>query len=188
MSPYPAQTDREAIIRAGCALVERKGVEGLTLAGVASELGIKSPSLYRYFASKAALIQAIIEHTFQEMFAAYEAALAGVGDDPEERLLNLFRAHRAFAHVHPHTYVLAYTATAPELRADPAMLEQLVIPIQRIMAEVSGEAGSLPALRGALALVHGFVMLELNDQLRRGGDLGAAFEASIQAYLRGWNK
>ncbi len=29
-------------------------------------------------------------------------------------------------------------------------------------------------------------MLELNGQFRRGGDLGAAFEAAIAAYLAGW--
>ena len=56
------------------------------------------------------------------------------------------------------------------------------------MAQITGEAQSLAALRGALALVHGFVMLELKGQLEREGDVGAAFAAAVQAYLQGWAK
>jgi hypothetical protein len=47
-------------------------------------------------------------------------------------------------------------------------------------------AQSLAALRGLLALVHGFVMLEMNNQLRRSGSLEEAFTQSAAAYLRGW--
>ena len=63
---------------------------------------------------------------------------------------------------------------------------QMVLPIQAVMAEISGQERSLAALRGALALVHGFVMLELTNQLRRGGSLEEAFTESAAAYLRGW--
>jgi hypothetical protein len=31
------------------------------------------------------------------------------------------------------------------------------------------------------------VMLELNNQFRRGGSLDAAFESSIAAFLAGWD-
>jgi hypothetical protein len=54
------------------------------------------------------------------------------------------------------------------------------------MAAISGVEDSLAALRGALALLHGFVMLELKDQFRRGGDLGETFEKVIEAYVAGW--
>ena len=78
------------------------------------------------------------------------------------------------------------SATEPELRADPARLEQQVLPIEALMAAIVGPERALVALRGALALVHGFVMLELGQQLRRGGDLDAAFAAAVEAYLAGW--
>jgi hypothetical protein len=55
------------------------------------------------------------------------------------------------------------------------------------MAEITGEAESLPALRGLLALMHGFVMLELAQQFRRGGDLDAAYDKAVRAYLNGWS-
>jgi AcrR family transcriptional regulator len=188
MSPYPAQTNRETIIRTAASLVEREGVDGLLLSQVASELGIKSPSLYRHFSNKAALIQAVIELTFDRLYEAYQTALRNENGHPKERLMDIFHAHRDFAHANPNNYILAYTATDPDLRTDPAKLEQQAITIQAIMTQISGEEGSLSALRGALALVHGFVMLELKDQLQRGGDLRLAFEASVEAYLLGWQQ
>jgi hypothetical protein len=54
------------------------------------------------------------------------------------------------------------------------------------MTAVSGPKNSLAALRGAMALVHGFVLLELHGQLRRGGDLALDFDTAVHAYLRGW--
>ena len=35
-------------------------------------------------------------------------------------------------------------------------------------------------------MLHGFVMLELNKQFRREGDLDEAFEQAIEAYVAGW--
>jgi AcrR family transcriptional regulator len=184
--PYPAQIDRETIIQTARLLIEREGIDHLSLAHLASALGVKAPSLYRHVASKPALLQAVVTVTFQALFQAYAIALSEVGRDPKERLLAILRAHRAFAHAHPRTYVLAFTTTVPEQRADAHLLEQLARPIQEVMAALSGPAHALSALRGALALVHGFVLLELNDQLRRGGDLDAAFEAATNAYITGW--
>lgn len=175
-------------MRTARALIERQGAERLALADVAAVCGIKAPSLYRHVPSKAALIQTVNALTFQLLFDAYNTALAAAPSHPHDRLRALCRAHRAFAHANPRTYILAFTTTTPEERADERVLEQRALPIQAIMAELVGAVRSLPALRGALALIHGFVMLELNEQFRRGGDLPAAFEAAIDAYLAGWQQ
>ena len=67
MSPYPAQTDRESIVETARMLIERDGMDALSLALLASELGIKPPSLYRHVSSKAALLQAVIEQTYRRL-------------------------------------------------------------------------------------------------------------------------
>ena len=120
--------------------------------------------------------------------ASSSAWQKAAGPEPRAQLLALARAQRAFAHAHPAAYLLAFTTTAPEQRPDAAGLEQSALPLQALMAAISGEAQSLPALRGALALIHGFVMLELKAQFQRGGDLDSAFEAALAAYLDGWHQ
>jgi AcrR family transcriptional regulator len=184
--PYPAQTDRESIVKMARDAIEQDGIEELSLARLASKLGIKPPSLYRHIPNKSALLQAVVVFTFQQLFQAYEVEIQASGGDAKEQLMTIFRTHRSFAHANPETYVLAFTTTLPEQRANEQMLERLVLPIQELMATLAGSEKSLSALRGALSLIHGFVMLELNNQFRRGGDLTEAFEASIEAYLLGW--
>jgi AcrR family transcriptional regulator len=184
--PYPNQTSRAAIIAAAYALIERDGAERLTLAQLAEALQIKAPSLYRHVPSKAALIQLVNAHTVDRLFAAYAQAAADASGAPVAQLRMIMRAHRGFAHDHPIAYSLAFTAAVAAERPADAFLARMAEPIQELMAAVSGPERALAALRGALALTHGFAMLEINQQLRRGGDLEDAFTQSIDAYLRGW--
>jgi len=186
MSPYPVQTDRETIVETARALIEQDGVESLSLGRLADELGIKAPSLYRHIVNKNALLQAVIEQTYMNLFHAYDDALENAGSDVQKQILMLSQAHRTFAHENPNTYMLAFTAQNPELRTNPDILLARAIFLQQVIAQISGEESSLPALRGLLALVHGYVMLELNEQLQRGGDLSATFDAVIRAYMQGW--
>jgi AcrR family transcriptional regulator len=183
--PYPAQTSREAILDAAQALIERDGADQLSLAQLAAALKIKPPSLYRHVAGKSELLLALVTRTFAQLFAAYDEAL-GDGGTPVEQTRRVLAAHRDFAHAHPASYVLAFTTSAAADRPPDEVLERMVLPLQALLAGVAGEEAALPALRGALALVHGFVMLELHQQLRRGGDLDAAFSAAVDAYLKGW--
>lgn len=184
--PYPAQTDRATIIETARMLIERGGGEEVTLADVAAALGIKAPSLYRHVPSKTALLQAVVTLTFEQLFQACHAAIAAAGDNPSAQVRALGHAHRAFAHANPHTYVLALTTTAREERADHHILKQLVVPLEPVVATLVGVEHVLPALRGILAFVHGFVMLELHQQFQRGGDLDAAFTLALDTFLAGW--
>jgi AcrR family transcriptional regulator len=183
--PYPSQIDRETILYTAREMIEEKGVNHLSLNTLADILGVKTPSLYRYIESRTGLLRAVNEETLRQLFTSIRPAL-DMEADAGTRLIEIARTFRDFAHHHPVTYGLAFTNTIAELQPDEREQEQAVLPFQALMAELSGEADSLAALRGFLALVHGFIMLELANQLRRGGDLDAAFVKSVEAYLAGW--
>lgn len=187
MSPYPLRTDRRTIINTARILIEREGIEHLSLAKLANEVGIKAPSLYNHISNKDSLLHAVIEETYLQLFAAYDEALQNSGPSAEEKLLTILDAHYQFAKDNPRAYVLAYTAADEKQLSNPDMLLQQAIRIQTIIKEITGESNSLTALRGLLAIVHGFVMLELNGQLRRGGDLQQTLQDAVRAYLRGWH-
>lgn len=184
--PYPSQIDEQRILAQARTMIEAEGITQLSLHQLAHALGVKTPSLYRYVNSKVDLLQKLNLDTVQRLFGAMETAVQAAPNEPEARLLALLQAFRAFAHANPHSYTLLFSNLQPSLRPDETWLVQLVLPLQELISAVSGPQNSLAALRGALALVHGFVMLELNQQLRRGGDLNEAFTHSVQAYLRGW--
>lgn len=187
--PYPAQVDYDTIVETAWYLVESEGgIDQVSLKKLATALGIKAPSLYRHIQNKATLLLAVNEMTNTRLFAALAPVLSdNTFTDPISRLAAVAQALRNFAHAHPITYTLAFTTVTPDVRPAPEDQEQGVLPFQGLIAEIVGEAQSLAALRGFWALIHGFVMLELHDQLRRGGDLDQAFAQSIDAYLRGWS-
>ena len=185
--PYPAQISVDSILDTARAMLEAEGYEALSLQRLAAALNVKAPSLYRYFEGKTALLRAANERLTHELVDAMRAA-AETGDEGEARLLAMFRAYRAFALANPNGYALAFSSTIPDLRLDATVGEALALPLQAVMAEISGSARSLDALRGAWALVHGFVTLELSGQFQRGGTLDAAFEQTIAAYVRGWSR
>ena len=183
--PYPSKISQEAIVEMARQMIEEAGVDRLLVNTLAARLEVKTPSLYRYVDNKTDLLRAVNEATFRDLFAAIGPALESSAS-AEQRTLAIAHAYRDFAHAHPITYGLAYTNTIAKLRPDDDEQEQAVLPFQALMAEISGDEESLPALRGLMALIHGFVMLELAGQFRRGGDLNAAFEKSVRAYIAGW--
>jgi AcrR family transcriptional regulator len=186
VSPYPIQIEREAVLAQARRIIETEGVEQLSLHKLAAALGVKAPSLYRHFASKTDLLREVNWRTNQELVRAVQAAMESAEPTPEARIRAMAHAFRAFAHANPLTYSLVYGNLSPEILPDPAQMQTLVTLLQTTVAELVGPEHSLAALRGARALVHGFVMLELNQQFQMGGDVDAAFVQAVDAYVAGW--
>jgi AcrR family transcriptional regulator len=190
MSPYPAKVTREGIIEQARHQIETEGVEALSLSKLASAMGIKAASLYNHFTNKNELLKSVntltVTELIQAMWAASNTASNNMENDPKYKMFAMVSAYRDYAHHHPMTYGLAFNSTIPDILPDAIQAEGLAIPIQTLMAQLTGEARALSALRGAMALVHGYVMLELSGQFRRGGDLDQAFRKAVMAYLAGW--
>ncbi|MCL4246987.1 MAG: TetR/AcrR family transcriptional regulator [Anaerolineae bacterium] len=181
--PYPAQVTPERIVEQAADMIEAEGVDALSLGRLANALGIKAPSLYRYFDGKTALLRAVNLLTNERLVSAMHTAGDAAAHDAHDRLLTMMRAYRVFAHTRPAAYMLAYGDTTAQ--PDPDALLALALPLQAAVAAWSGEAGSLTALRGLWALVHGYVALELTHNFQRGGDLDATFDQIVHVYLAG---
>lgn len=188
MSPYPAQVTQQGIIETAWEMVEEQGsIDKLPLSRLASALGIQAPSLYRHIKNKAELVKRINEHTFALLGEVANNILESMPDEkPLSQLLQVARGFREFAHQHPTAYMLVFSTVDTTSPPEDSPQFGKILNLQNIVGKISGEEQSLTALRGLLAIMHGFVMLELNQQLRRGGDLNNAYEASVNAFLQGW--
>lgn len=183
--PYPSQISAEAILKQAITMIEADGVESLSMNKLAAALGVKASSLYRYFKNKAELLRAVNSDTVSHLFDALDKAL-DLNAEPKTQLLEGARYYRAFAFENAASYGLLFTNTIDDLRPDEDENLRRILPYQALISKICGDDHSLDATRGFLALMHGFVMLEISQQLRRGGDLDAAFEASVAAYIAGW--
>jgi AcrR family transcriptional regulator len=186
--PYPAKVSTGALLEAARRTLEADGLEALSLNKLAAEFNIKPASLYNHFESKAALLRALNAETSRALSAAMQSAADAATGDTAAKLESIAHGYRGYARANPVAYGLLFSSAHPELLPDAAEAEGLALPFQAIIANVAGESHSLAALRGLWALIHGFVVLELAGQFRRGGSLDEVFLLTIRAYLKGWER
>ncbi|HET8576665.1 MAG TPA: helix-turn-helix domain-containing protein, partial [Methylomirabilota bacterium] len=86
-----------ALVAAAVSLVEREGVDALTLRGAARKAGVSQAAPYRHFADKQALLAAVAEEGFKALSEAMRRASAPHEGDPLGRFRALGEAYVEFA-------------------------------------------------------------------------------------------
>lgn len=102
-SRLPLSCDR--IVEAALAFVDHNCLGELSMRRLGGELGVEAMSLYRYFPSKNALLEAVLSRALGEL--ALPAPDIGAGWEPEVRAYA--RSFRAVARQHPHLIPLMAT-------------------------------------------------------------------------------
>jgi len=112
------QQTKRKILAAAWHLVERDGIAGLSLRELAGEVGMRAPSLYTYYASKAAI--------YDEMFAAgyrsLRAELDAITIDPDNPVASIADAIETFVtfcRASVPRYQLLFTRAVPGWEPSP---------------------------------------------------------------------
>ncbi len=156
-----AGLDAEAVVAAAAALADADGLHELTLARLAADLGIRTPSLYSHVDGFDDLRMRVGARGARELTAALQIAAAGRAGGDALRAIAL--AYREYAHAHPGTYAAMQIASgSEEFQAAGAEVVGLILAVLRGYG-VEGEA-AIHAVRAIRSAMHGFVSLE-----REGG-------------------
>ena len=114
-APYHHGDLRAKLIEIAVACIETDGVSKVSLRKIAGQAGVSHNAPYMHFASKDALLDAVVAHGF----ARLRARIAEAGgtetlstDDWAERVKSGFRAYVAFAREHPGLYALMHVPRA----------------------------------------------------------------------------
>lgn len=170
--PYHHGNLRRALIDAALTLVEREGIDALTLRAAARRAGVSQAAPYRHFADKEALLAAVAEEGFNAMVEAMRR-LGDDADGPLARLRALGLAYVRFAVEHPSHFrvmfspVLADRSRYPTLdqAADEcfALLEDGIAACQGTGDVRAGDVRDLAL--AAWSSVHGLAALLVDGQL-----------------------
>lgn len=99
-----------------------KGAAALSLRAIAREMGMSSPALYRYFASRNDLVTALIVDAYNGFADALQAARDGrAQDDHAGQLSAVAYAYRDWALAAPQEYALIFGTPIPAYEAPPDM-------------------------------------------------------------------
>jgi AcrR family transcriptional regulator len=156
---------REALIKAGRAILEKDGVEALTLRACARKAGVSHAAPQHHFASISDLLAEIAATGFEDFVKALDrgAARSAV---PAEKLKAMGQSYVAFARERPAVYQLMFGVAAPlsseRLRAARiAAWKQLADAVSAVAGPDDKEAKAMQVW----SAVHGFSMLVIGQQL-----------------------
>jgi AcrR family transcriptional regulator len=148
-------------------LLARDGIEALSLGAVAKALGIKPPSLYKHFASRADLEAAVMAIGLQELAEAMEAA----GTD----LHAIGAAYRGYALANPELYRLITSAPLPRDKLPEGLEARVLLPVHKVISD--------PHLaRAALAFAHGMASLEIAQRFPPWSKLEKSWTRALDAF------
>lgn len=126
------------------------GPASLSLRQIARDLGLVSSALYRYFASRDALLTALIIDAYDAVGAVAEDAAADRRGGFRARWLRLATAIRGWALANPHDYALVYGTPVPGYRAPedtiPAATRVSAVALQLVRDGI--ESGEIAAADG----------------------------------------
>jgi AcrR family transcriptional regulator len=175
--PTPARTSVRAIVEAGRSILDAEGIEGLTMARIATAVGVRAPSLYKRVRSRADLVRLVANDIGDELATTLEAA-ANTGD-PRGDLRAIAFAFRAWARAHPEAYTLLFTQQTDGMRMDLEVIARSSAPLLRTAEALAGPYDALEAARTFVAWATGFVSMELAGAFRLGGDVDRAFAYGV---------
>ena len=158
-----AKLNCSEILSSAVALVDERGVEALSMRGLAAELGVEAMSIYNHVPSKDALLDGIVETVLDEVHAP-----AGLGTW-QETLRELALGYRAAALSHPRVMLLFSSRTV----AAPAWRRA----VEDTFAALQGAGFTADDAVSAYRLFWGFVVGYMQSQLRNAESPG------LDAYL-----
>lgn len=173
-----------ALILAAGKILEKEGVEALSLREVARRAGVSHNAPYRHFQGREALLAALAADGFAMLGEAQRTAVASGG------LRAMGEAYVLFALAHPQRFRLMFGGQVPIARH--ARLREVAT---KTFEGLSGAlAAKLPEAQGAgdssiaaWALVHGLAQLLLGDRIAAAAKRGrseAAFVRDVLASIR----
>lgn len=183
----------EDILTAAREIVQHGGIKELSMRALGRAVGVTAPTLYDYFPSKDAVLNALYLEAVKLLRSKFDAAEA---DNPpgEQRLSAIAHAYRDFAEDEHDLFVLIFSKADPSFEPGEAQREAamgLMDPVRTSVLEAI-ELGELrpcdpeAACRFLWTAVHGFVILQAQKVLEKRGpeELDLMFEQNLE-FIRG---
>ncbi|MGD1935077.1 MAG: TetR/AcrR family transcriptional regulator [Candidatus Phaeomarinobacter sp.] len=164
---------KQELVSAGRRLLERRGVEGLSLRGVAREAGVSQAAPYHHFEDKDGLLAAIAAEGFAGLSAEMARQSAGA-ETPGGHMGGLGSGYIVFAFENPELFRLMH---GPRFAVADKYDDLLTIAADSFMMLRDGVAACRPgasdeeiemACHAAWSLVHGASMLIVDKRIDAG--------------------
>jgi AcrR family transcriptional regulator len=188
--PRRAGLTTEAVVETASRLADEDGLDHLTLARVAKELGVKPPSLYEHVGGLDGLRKALRLRGFRLMVD--QSRRATVGRSGDEAVRATASELRRFVRAHPGLYqatVKSAEGDTPEIQEAARELLEVYLAVLRGYGLRAKEA--IHALRYLRSVLHGFISLESQGGFGMPEDVDTSFRrltSAVASDLSQWKR
>ena len=176
----------DSAIEAAASIADHTGLDSVTLAAVATELGIKAPSLYNYFDGVQGLRRELTLLGLKLLGDTVSDACMGLAGD--EAVRATAKAVREFAVSHPGVYLATVHAAAPDDPELTAAGERVIAVFQAVLRGYQLEGDEARhAMRVLRNVIHGFVLTESARGFRDALSIDDSFKRLIDVLVIGLN-
>ena len=180
----PRGLTRDGVVDAAVALADRDGLEAVTMAAVAAEVGVRTPSLYNHVEGLSGLQRDLAVRGVRELGEVLRRATVGVAGGPAVHALA--DAHRAFALAHPGLYAATVRAPDPDDDELLALAGEVVDVLARVLLAFGLDGDeAIHAIRWVRATLHGFVALERAGGFGMDVAVGESHRWAVEGLVRG---
>ncbi|PYJ57731.1 MAG: hypothetical protein DME24_18355 [Verrucomicrobia bacterium] len=188
----PAEARRRSILDAALSVLAEGGYAGMTTARLARKAGVTEPILYRHFASKRALLRALLDEVTARMIAAFHQLTDGE-TDTVAGLRRICLAYPELSSRYQREFRIINQAL---LEATDARTRELLAAhydayrrFLQDLIEQGQRAGSLrhdiPAAAGAWHMIHSALGFLMTQEMREDGKGSIHVKAFADATLGG---
>jgi AcrR family transcriptional regulator len=183
---------KPSLLSAARRILDREGVDAVTVRAVAREAEVAHSAPANHFRSRSALLTELAIGVFAELAREIDGALAASGRKVEKRLSAFGRAVFHYAWRHPNRYRLLWRRDS--LDDDDQRLDESGRAIYERLRQVladrppSTHASTDSAIIAGWSMVHGYVSLRLDGILVAGKDETTGYareEAILDVLLSG---
>jgi AcrR family transcriptional regulator len=175
----------DQVVDAAAAVAAVDGLDSVTLARVATALGVQSPSLYSHVDGLAGLRQALALEAARRLGAVLHDAIGDLNG--AEALRAMAYAYRDFATNNPGLY--ASILTTPKQDDDQVVFAAFaaVLPaITAVLAQLGvAPEDAIPCIRALRSALHGFVALEASGGFGLPVDIDQSFDFLVDVVIAG---
>jgi AcrR family transcriptional regulator len=179
--PTPPKTSSVEIVQAARELLEKHGVDALTMQAVAERVGVRGPSLYKHFLDREALLREVEKTVVADL--GNLLTLASTSRNDRDALWEIASAYRRFASECPGAYSLLFALHSDDEAIKAARRQALAPALKRLVGWLGDPDLAFVRARVLYAFLHGFASIEAKSAFKLGGNIDDAFRAGIDLVL-----
>jgi AcrR family transcriptional regulator len=171
--PYHHGDLRAALIAAAEEILERDGIQALTLRAAARAVGVSHAAPAHHFGDLTGLLSDLAAVGYARFVGELSQAMAAAGGDAKARMKAMGRAYVHFAQAYPGMFMLMFRSERLDATR-PSLHEALKTSRETLRDGIVARAGGAPLSQSRViaevaaswSIVHGFAVLLLDGRLQ----------------------